>query len=189
MKTFSWKSPSQRIWIRWKQTQGEHWCYFQRRLGLCIWDTFSPHPMLCFCCTTCNSVFISLFVFIHWPHVAVRSTWQDLLQCHLMLLFIYRPHLLICSPYLGCLLFSSFSLWDWWGFSFKHSTCGMTEVTLEVLQGQSAINKSIYIYFNIYIKESCLCGFSLLTWGLSGGRCPPAPWGSRALTGVLDSLW
>lgn len=113
---------------------------------------FSPHPMLCFCCTTCNSVFISLFVCAHslaTNTMAVNSTWQDLLQWHLMLLFIYCPHLLIyphqvwvvcSSPPFPCEIDGS--------FSFRHSTCGMTEVILEVLQGQSAIKK---IYISILI--------------------------------------
>lgn len=35
----------------------------------------------------------------------------------------------------------------------------------------------IYLYFNIYIKENCLCGFSLRNWGLPVGRRPPAPRG------------
>lgn len=84
----------------------------------CVYEArfFSPHPMLCFCCTTCNSVFISLFVFIHWPPAqwlskALGKIYFSAAWC--CWLFIV-PHLLIYSPSLGCLLFSSFSLWDWW---------------------------------------------------------------------------
>lgn len=50
----------------------------------CIYEPhFSSHPMLCFCCTTCNSVFTSLFVCIHslaTNTMAVESTWQDCLN-------------------------------------------------------------------------------------------------------------
>lgn len=116
---------------------------------------FSPHPMLCFCCTTCNSVFISLFVCAHslaTNTMAVNSTWQDLLQWHLMLLFIYCPHLLIYPPSLGCLLFSSFSLWDWWELFLQALHLWNDRGDPGGVTGPVCY-KYTYIYFNIDIKE------------------------------------
>lgn len=84
--------------------------------GLCIWGTFfsSSHALfLLYHMQFCFHIFVCIHS-LATSTTAVKSTWQDWLLCHLMLLFIYRPHLLIYSPSLGCLLFSSFSLWDWW---------------------------------------------------------------------------
>lgn len=143
----------------------------------CVYEArfFSPHPMLYFCCTTCNSVFISLFVFIHWPpaqwlskalgKIYFRATWCCWLFIVPIFSFIHRVWVVCSSPPFPCEIDGS--------FSFRNSTCGMTEVTLEVLQGQSALNTSIFQYW--YKRELPVWVFTAKLGALRWETTPCSP--------------
>lgn len=151
MKTFSFKSLSQRIWIRCRQTQG--WTLvvlFPRQ----TWAVYTRHIFLlipCFVSVVPHAILFSslcLFVLIHWPPTQWLSTAlgkiysSDTWCCCLFIVpifsFIHQVWVVCSSPF-PCEIDGS--------FSFRHSTCGMTEVTLEVLQGQSAIKIYLFQYW------------------------------------------